>query len=448
MTSSGSINSSEAFVAHLARKSFLSLWCYANPKGKPGRELCDVLVVCDPHVVIISVKDCEITDSGDPSVDAERWAKRAIEASAKQIYGAERRIRDSEAVVTRDGETALPFPEPSTMRVHRVAVAFGSKGQTWIPARDFGNGFVHVFDEVSLQIVMGELDTISDFTQYLAAKEDLLESSSVIMQGEENLLASYLASDREFDFHEADAIVIEEGLWGHFTSSTNYQNGRRANAISYRLWDKIIEEVCHGHSIGRLVGETSLTKVEAAVRCMAKESRFSRRVLSRAFIEFVDGARKGELRARYAPSMSGISYVFLAAPMREGRQARQAELVARSLVIRRDYPQSKTVVGIATETPSRIRGHTVDLSYLHVDEWNDELEQKALEAKNELGLFQKPKYAPFDDYEYPETFQPPDVGPFPKQDRLPSRNAPCPCGSGRKFKRCCGRTGWPGCRKE
>src|SRR4051794_8901940 len=28
-------------------------------------------------------------------------------------------------------------------------------------------------------------------------------------------------------------------------------------------------------------------------------------------------------------------------------------------------------------------------------------------------------------------------------DRV-SRNAPCPCGSGRKFKRCCGRAGDPG----
>jgi len=27
----------------------------------------------------------------------------------------------------------------------------------------------------------------------------------------------------------------------------------------------------------------------------------------------------------------------------------------------------------------------------------------------------------------------------PASDRRPSRNEPCPCGSGRKFKRCCGR---------
>ncbi|MFQ5600072.1 MAG: SEC-C metal-binding domain-containing protein [Candidatus Krumholzibacteriia bacterium] len=25
-------------------------------------------------------------------------------------------------------------------------------------------------------------------------------------------------------------------------------------------------------------------------------------------------------------------------------------------------------------------------------------------------------------------------------DKRPGRNAPCPCGSGRKYKRCCGKT--------
>jgi uncharacterized protein YecA (UPF0149 family) len=27
----------------------------------------------------------------------------------------------------------------------------------------------------------------------------------------------------------------------------------------------------------------------------------------------------------------------------------------------------------------------------------------------------------------------------PKSEELPGRNEPCPCGSGRKFKKCCGR---------
>ncbi len=32
-----------------------------------------------------------------------------------------------------------------------------------------------------------------------------------------------------------------------------------------------------------------------------------------------------------------------------------------------------------------------------------------------------------------------DAKPEPKFNNQPSRNAPCPCGSGKQFKRCCGK---------
>lgn len=41
-------------------------------------------------------------------------------------------------------------------------------------------------------------------------------------------------------------------------------------------------------------------------------------------------------------------------------------------------------------------------------------------------------------FAYVETAQTGVVLPF-KAPKLPGRNAPCPCGSGRKYKSCCGR---------
>ena len=35
---------------------------------------------------------------------------------------------------------------------------------------------------------------------------------------------------------------------------------------------------------------------------------------------------------------------------------------------------------------------------------------------------------------------PPPVEPI-KSDAKPERNDPCPCGSGKKYKKCCGKTG-------
>jgi hypothetical protein len=51
------MNKAELLVYRLCRKSFLSLWSYMNPRRKPsGKELCDVIVVCEPDVLIVSVK--------------------------------------------------------------------------------------------------------------------------------------------------------------------------------------------------------------------------------------------------------------------------------------------------------------------------------------------------------------------------------------------------------
>lgn len=47
---------SEALVSQLSTDSFLRLWTHPNPIGKGGKELCDCLVVCGPHIIILSVK--------------------------------------------------------------------------------------------------------------------------------------------------------------------------------------------------------------------------------------------------------------------------------------------------------------------------------------------------------------------------------------------------------
>ena len=87
------LNAAERFIFQLCRSSFLRLWSYANPQGKdPGKELCDVLVVCPPDVIIFSVKDVALKHGSRPEIGWSRWRKKAVEDSAKQIYGAERHI--------------------------------------------------------------------------------------------------------------------------------------------------------------------------------------------------------------------------------------------------------------------------------------------------------------------------------------------------------------------
>ncbi len=148
------LNSSEEFVHWLCRRTFLSLWSYASPRGKKGKELCDILIVCEPDIVIISVKEISVKNSSAGGVAASRWSREAIAGSVKQIYGAERHLSGSDHVIRADGSDGLPLPQSSSRRIHRIAVAFGSEGDIPYTMGDFGKGFVHVMDERSIQIVL------------------------------------------------------------------------------------------------------------------------------------------------------------------------------------------------------------------------------------------------------------------------------------------------------
>jgi len=84
------MNRAEEFVLSVCERSVLSLWCYGNPKGKGGSELCDILVVCDPDIIIVSVKEITLKTDGDLAVEAAKWQRKAVDASVKQVYGAQR----------------------------------------------------------------------------------------------------------------------------------------------------------------------------------------------------------------------------------------------------------------------------------------------------------------------------------------------------------------------
>jgi hypothetical protein len=111
------MNLAEAFVANISRRTFLSLWSYPNPIGKGRKELFDLLVVCDPCIFIFSVKHIIITPSGDNSLDAARWKKRAVEESVKQLYGAERFINRTKEIIACDGKTSISLPQKDDSRI-------------------------------------------------------------------------------------------------------------------------------------------------------------------------------------------------------------------------------------------------------------------------------------------------------------------------------------------
>lgn len=104
------ITPSERLLAELAEKTFLKLWSYPNvfrAQGKKtsdgdGKELCDLLAVFGNHLIIFSDKLCAVPISGDLDLAWRRWYDRAIAKSAKQIFGAERWLKNFQQQVFVD----------------------------------------------------------------------------------------------------------------------------------------------------------------------------------------------------------------------------------------------------------------------------------------------------------------------------------------------------------
>lgn len=90
------VTDAERKLKLLCDRSFLSLWSYSGIyrdqgdtlRGGDGKEVCDLLVVFEDHIIIFSDKDCVFPNSGDTKRDWVRWFKRAVLKSAEQVWGA------------------------------------------------------------------------------------------------------------------------------------------------------------------------------------------------------------------------------------------------------------------------------------------------------------------------------------------------------------------------
>jgi hypothetical protein len=87
------LNESERKLVKLGEKVFLKLWSYPNVYYKPGKELTDLLVVCDNYILIFSDKKVKFGNSKNLKLAWQKWHNRAIIKSIKQLRKAERIIK-------------------------------------------------------------------------------------------------------------------------------------------------------------------------------------------------------------------------------------------------------------------------------------------------------------------------------------------------------------------
>jgi len=393
------VTRSEEFVYNLSRGTFLALWTYATPVGRSsGKELCDVLVVCDPAVVIFSVKHIELA-SPSIAIARDRWIRRAVDESVHQIRGAERALAAMDKVNSRDGNGGVNLGPCERRITHRVAVAVGSDRHIPLVSKDYGHGFVHVFDDHDIFLVLRELDTITDLLEYFSAREGLNTSEPLDLKGSEgDLLAEYICRGRCLD-HLKKGHHDLSGRWDWLRSRPEYIGKIEADRISY-VWDNLISRFHYEFRADNMEFGGDIESVDQVTRVMAKESRFSRRGLGRVFEKFFDDPT---LTARFVESpSSGVGYVFLKRPHSDDRKHRKQELLARCFITRDNLKEPHPVVGIATERHSEGEGSSVDGLLLDVPIWTEEMHAQAVRFKDELGFFASPRFSKVHEQEFPD----------------------------------------------
>ncbi len=248
------------------------------------------------------------------------------------------------------------------------------------------NKFIHVLDDLTLSLLLEELDTVADFTDYLAKKEALLGKAGCefIIPGEEDLLTAYISNvslegAHSFPDFEADStIVMQEGSWEKFRKTGPYTSRATAASLSY-LWDDLIEyqasHVIHGSTDHFFVGRESQRADgnERVLRVMASENRRARSPLGATLREgrAISSDHKRFFRTVVQPGRKRL-YCFVFLPFfpdqqehSEYRQYRQYLLHLYSEGALLHFNEAREIIGIAI-APYDSELVSVDFMYFDV----------------------------------------------------------------------------------
>ncbi|GAB1401445.1 SEC-C domain-containing protein [Elusimicrobiota bacterium] len=495
---SDGLNSSEQKLIKLGEKVFLGLWSYPNVYYEPGKELADLLVVCDKNVLIFSDKNIKFDTSKEINLAWQRWHKRAILESIEQLRRAERIIKKTSNNIFLDAKCTkkLPIvlPNIDEMNIHLICVAngatvvckeyFTNKRSTgslpfssdinllkehgeslefYTTDYDKTQTFIHVFDDFTFPFVLNELDTITDFVKYLTEKEMFIRNAkSVNYSGEEELLLHYMTNydytrkchtfidKTKFDIDiSSTPITLQEGGWDKFREHPQYMAKKKANKVSY-YWDNLIQMASRFYFNGIGVAEKPEGSThEGAVRYMALENRTHRKTLSEN-LYYLDKKYPMEKRLdrKHLEFMSMIynevdqAYIFLfVEPLpsdtyEQYAKNRREHLKTYALCLKAQFVSEKPKKKL-----NRIIGIAMEPSTYLGRGSTDFLLVDCSDWDDEKQSIYDSMRKEMDIWNNVEekstTIKIEEYPQLTKHNKKIGRNDPCSCGSGKKYKRCC-----------
>lgn len=497
----------EEFINNLGERSFLKFWAWPNlfrDQGKTnngdGKEICDLTVIFGNDILLFSDKKIKFNEDKKLDIGWSRWARRAIGDSIKQIKGATRWYTKSpdRVYVDKACQKKLPVKIPSSdeVKFHNIVVCHGIeqhiethnseasffidnslKGeQNWNieHAKPFTigeineDGFVHVFNEATVKLVLEEFDTAHDFINYLKLRERVISyTDNVFIKSESDLIQLFYENyDNDRNTYWLDieklkknsGLKIDKGGIEKLYSNPYFLEKKRHDKVSY-FWDGLIDSfsfhILNGTSERN--NWESPSDIEPCLRQMAETTRFERRFLADGFLNFYYKALPGQRGTRILldPRDPELAYLFLVVPNTVGslsktqyREMRLQMLTDYCQFSKLNHPSLKAVIGVACETRNDDRPLTdtffqqgQDYVFCDFSEWDEEQEIEAKFVQKEYianGLLSKRKMFHGKVNEFPEDINNPRKSMKVSEMKGTDRNKPCPCGSQRKFKKCCG----------
>ena len=491
---SSGVTETERILTDFCDRTFLKLWAYANPYKDDGDELCDLLAVFGDQVFVFFDRENALpeTSDKDPEVLWARWKRNVIDRQTKTAHGAERYLRSGRAIFL-DSKKAVPFPlviDSANAVIHKIIVAHGAKdacknaseqniyGSLAItygevdPRLDSEHPFhiqidrnnpVHVLDSHNLSIVLSELDTATDFSAYLEEKHRAIAKFDYLSYcGEEDLLGHYLLNyDQEEKRHaigfkkgagEFNGVMIGEGEWHDFIKTDLYKNTKNEDRISY-FWDDLIQRTCQNTLDGTIGGNADLLRGKSAIYEMVKEPRFVRRGLADKMLmavrSFPDDPGQFARQVTHLPSSqpnAGYVLLQLHAPDQfkaqpDYREKRQLLLEIACGAAKNKFPDLVKVIGVAIDAPKHSKGMDgEDFILMECGTWTEQLRLHYEELNKPWQFFGTEQMQQFS-MNLTQFVPPSSVAPTAKRASKIGRNDPCPCGSGKKFKKCHGTRG-------
>ena len=393
-----------------------------------------------------SDKSCAFPNKS-PDLAWRRWLKKAVFEAAVQAYGAERWILKFPDRIYLDKKCTqrfpLPLPPLDRVRVHRVVIAlnaaerckaFFGRGSGSLKLRsdvigeshfdhpftigqlDPTRGYVHVLDSFALDVVMREVDTASDFVDYLSKKERVTTAGKLVeADGEEELVAYYSThwdADGSHDFVPEDngAPLEIASIWNDLERNAKYLAKNRADIPSYH-WDDLIEPLNYSY-VSRKIDPRVIVpfdEFELLVRLMASESRLARRWYGGTYysIRQKDTCTGPTLRIFRSHSNPRVAYIFLIFPLNNAvvvrsRQWRLSMLSTCCVLAFMRYGLDHAV-GIAVD-PLTVAAEerSIDAAHINHTKMNDEMRTAALHMKQVMQIPDFPEFSDNFVREYPE----------------------------------------------